>query len=183
MFDLSRQKVYIIFHFLYRAFILKDTSSNPEKIDTPSALSIIGLRSLCQLLTLYRVPYNDKDRIVELRVHCMESNRKNLKRTVKRALKEKWMQIEGQTESSDFTINSGEKIEIEFTGNVKQVDGLPTPIITFIRNSTCFVGSQLQSLGADEMRGQVLMHHGTEVRDWKPLEWKDLKANYENNGI
>ena len=158
---------------------MKDASHSSEKVDTESALSILGFKSICQLLTLYRVPPNVEDRIVELRVYCIESKRNNLKRTVESALKNKWMQIEEETPSSDFIISSEENITLEFTGDVEQTDGLPQPIMTFIRNGTCFVQSQLQFLRTNEMSGRLLMHHGTIVRDWKPLQWENMRANYK----
>ena len=148
-------------------------------MDTESALSILGFKSICQLLTLYRVPSNVEDRIVELRVYCIESNRNNLKRTVESALKNKWMQIEGETPSSDFIISSEDKITLEFTGDVEQNDGLPQPNMTFIRNGTCFVQTQLQFLNTNEMRGRLLMHHGTDVKDSKPLQWETMSVNYK----
>lgn len=99
------------------------------------------------------------------------------------AHRNKWMQIKDCTPSSDFYIRSDDKIKLEFKGNVMQVDGLPKPIITFIPNGNCFVESQLQCLEADEMGGKLLMHHDTEQKDWKPLKWESMKANYENEGI
>nr|XP_022305566.1 uncharacterized protein LOC111112394 [Crassostrea virginica] len=45
------------------AFIVKDASDSSEKVDTESALSILGFKSICKLLTLYRIPSNVEDRI------------------------------------------------------------------------------------------------------------------------
>lgn len=134
------------------------------------------MKSICKLLTLYRVPEDDTEEI-ELRVYCIESQQFALKKTADTLRKNSWLQIED--ESSDFVITSGDKITFDLSGSVKLIAGLPSPNLTYLKGGTSFVQTQLQFFDADQKRGFLQMFHQNNVVDLKKLMWKCLRENYE----
>lgn len=139
--------------------------------------TLLGIKSKCKLLTLYKVPEEIGDTI-DLWVFCIESKGFDLRKQAKGFLENEWMQIEDGDESSDFTIRSGEEIALEFNGNVKPKEG-QNPVIKFLKNGSSFAHLQLHLVDSKNPRGYILMVRKDILVDWKILNWDYLVKKYE----
>lgn len=144
-------------------------------------LTLLGLRSKCKLLTLFKIPEDDPD-VFELRVECIESRKFYLNKKSNSAMKNGWMQIKHCDESADFTIRSGGKVILSFNGNVRPSEFLPqTPQITFQKCSTCFVDVQLELRNSILPKGFMMCYANNTLVDWKRLNLKYLSRRYKGN--
>lgn len=139
--------------------------------------TLLGIKSKCKLLTLYKVPEEIGDTI-DLWVFCIESKGFDLRKQAKGFLENEWMQIEDGDESSNFTIRSGEEIALEFNGNVKPKEG-QNPVIKFLKNGSSFAHLQLHLVDSKNPRGYILMVRKDILIDWKILNWDYLVKKYE----
>lgn len=139
--------------------------------------TLLGIKSKCKLLTLYKVPEEIGDTI-ELRVFCIESKGFDLSKQANSLLEKKWLQIEEGDESSDFTIRSGEEIGLEFRGDVKPMEG-QNPVIKFLKNGSKFAHVILCPVDSKDSKGCILMIRKENLIDWKRLIWSYLVEKYE----
>ena len=181
----------------YRYYIAEDTKTKhvlPDESNSQTnrvsifdriqdcVLTFLGFKSRCRLLTLYKIPEEDKS-VIDLKVYCIESKKFALNTTAAHALKNRWMQIQDGDESSDFMISSGNKITFSFSGNLNKINALPMPTLTFLKKGTCFAEMQLQFRKGSDMKGWVMMFHQNNLLDLKRMIWKSLSENYKGIGI
>eukprot|EP00105_Crassostrea_gigas_P014165 XP_011430728.1 PREDICTED: uncharacterized protein LOC105330612 [Crassostrea gigas] len=139
--------------------------------------TLLGFKSKCKLLTLYKVP-EEMGGIIELCVLCIESKGFDLSKQAKKFFEKKWMQIEDGDKSTDFTIRSGEEICLEFRGNVKAIEG-QSSVIKFLKNGSNFAHVKLRSLSNKDPNGYILMVRKDNLLDWKRLDSGYLVEKYE----
>lgn len=165
---------------------LKQTIKDPENPESKKSIlnrllnafhTLLGIKSKCKLLTLYKVP-EDIGETIELCVFCIESKGFDLSKQAKCLLKKKWMQIEEEDESSDFTIRSGEEIGLEFRGDVKPMEG-ENLVIKFLKYGSSFAHVKLCHVENKDPKGYILMIRKENLIDWKRLNWGYLVKKYE----
>lgn len=139
--------------------------------------TLLGIKSKCKLLTLYKVPEEIGDTI-DLCVFCIESKGFDLRKQAKGFLENEWMQIEDGDESSDFTIRSGEEIGLEFRGDVKPMEG-ENLVIKFLKYGSSFAHVKLCHVENKDPKGYILMIRKENLIDWKRLNWGYLVKKYE----
>lgn len=165
---------------------VKETIKDPENPETKKSIlnrllnafhTLLGIKSKCKLLTLYKVP-EEIGETIELCVYCIESKGFDLSKQAKCLLKKKWMQIEEEDESSDFTIRSGEEIGLEFRGDVKPMEG-ENLVIKFLKYGSSFAHVKLCHVENKDPKGYILMIRKENLIDWKRLNWGYLVKKYE----
>lgn len=165
---------------------LKQTIKDPENPETKKSIlnrllnafhTLLGIKSKCKLLTLYKVP-EEIGETIELCVYCIESKGFDLSKQAKCLLKKKWMQIEEEDECSDFTIRSGEEIGLEFRGDVKPMEG-ENLVIKFLKYGSNVAHVKLCHVESKDPKGYILMIRKENLIDWKRLNWGYLVKKYE----
>lgn len=187
-------KCAVLINFLRRFYIvqIKDENLKPRIKDPNNKQSVLktvqnlfhtllGFKSKCKLLTLYKVP-EEMGGIIELCVLCIESKGFDLSKQAKKFFEKKWMQIEDGDKSTDFTIRSGEEICLEFRGNVKAIEG-QSSVIKFLKNGSNFAHVKLRSLSNKDPNGYILMVRKDNLLDWKRLDSGYLVEKYEGKLI
>lgn len=165
---------------------LKQTIKDPENPQTKKSIlnrllnafhTLLGIKSKCKLLTLYKAP-EEIGETIELCVYCIESKGFDLSKQAKCLLKKTWMQFEEEDESSDFTIRSGEEIGLEFRGDVKPMEG-ENLVIKFLKYGSSFAHVKLCHVESKDPKGYILMIRKENLIDWKRLNWGYLVKKYE----
>lgn len=143
--------------------------------------TLLGIKSKCKLLTLYKVP-QETDGIIDICVLCIESKGFEFDKHAKRFFEQKWMQIEDGDESSEITIRSGEEINLEFRGYVNQKER-QNPVIKFLKNGSNCSCVRLYHVDSKYLWGCILIVRGDTVLDWKRLNWRYLVEKFEGKLI
>jgi hypothetical protein len=163
-----------------------DQTSDPVKLVEERTLTVLGIKSKCKALILYKIPFyeefdENEDDEIELRIECIESQRFYLHKRAENLWKNgKWVQFVDGDESSDFLMKQKSHIDVEIKGALKTSDGHQgKKKIKFLKDSSCFIEMPLtvtkKNIGE---KGWVYCYLGGVVVHWRSITWDQILQRY-----
>ncbi|XP_062574780.1 uncharacterized protein LOC134236623 [Saccostrea cucullata] len=171
-----------------------DSNFDKSKLVREKTLTLLGIKSKCKALILYRFPYyedtegveevEDGDE-VEVHVECIESQRYFLNERAN-ILREngKWIQFEDGDESADFKISEGSSLEVDVKGSAKIAGHYPAKkaMFSFLKNSSCFIELPVEVVISEKKKlvGYIYCNLPGMVLHWRRLPWMEMKTRYKD---